>query len=126
MKCSESERLCKSNRYFSQGCITCQIRGKRFFFQHVLSALQVRVQDFTEKKTWFLDHFAALGAHILQCPSRQCRGKMPNAQHISISYYSNSHGADNMAAKGELQRPSCVCLCGFTHERQAQHLGARF
>lgn len=27
-----------------------------------------------------------------------------------------------MAAKGELQQPSCVCLCGFTDERRA-HVG---
>lgn len=64
---------------------------------------------------------------MLQCPPQRCQGKMPNSLQISISYYGNSHGPDcgaNMAAKGELQQPSCVCLCGFTHERQAQHLGS--
>lgn len=62
---------------------------------------------------------------MLQRPLQRCQGEMPNARQISISYYGNSHGPDcgaNMAAKGELQQPSCVCLCGFTDERRA-HVG---
>jgi len=75
------------------------------------------------RKQLFSDRFVT---NMLQRPSQHRQADMHNTQQISISYYSNGHGPDrgaNMAAKEELQQPSCVCLCGFTHERQGQHLG---
>lgn len=97
-------------------------RVRRFFFHSAESEFSC----LAEKVFTPGFHLAVLVANMLQRPSPQCQGEMPNALGISIRHYGNSHGPDrgvNMAAKGELQQPSCVCLCGFTHERQAQHLG---
>lgn len=102
---------------------SCEIR-----FLKMISAVCGSEFTITVRKQSLPDHFAALVANMLQRPSQKCQGEMPNTQQISISYYSNSHGPDrgvNMAAKGELQQPSCVCVCGFTHEWQPQHLGSR-
>lgn len=68
---------------------------------------------------------------MLQCPPQPlCQGEMPSIQQISISYYGNSHGPDcgaNMAAKGELQQPSCVCLsvCLASHMSDRRSILAR-
>lgn len=63
-------------------------------------------------------YFDATVANMLHCPPQQCHGKMLFTQQISS--YGNSRGPhceENMAAKGELQQPSCIYLWLHTSDK---------